>query len=402
MLTILRGSSLAFQEPAERIRRYSSPYEFDFLGWTAAAALHKSASVILGTAHFIEPDDRLDLVHDYLALIGKLQSTRTELETAFGDPDLARSAVEIERIGAELVQVSAEAERLRPIAEAILEQQVALILSELDLGLAGFVFPPVAFQFAQLPSSLIISPRETIRQDASISLRVDLELEQKVALEQQVEQNEAVSSLVVPVGGLGTYPTMVLESTGLDWITEVAAHEWVHNYLAFRPLGMNYSLNPELRTMNETTASLFGVAVGREVIARYYPELLPPPAVPAHEPEPEQLPEFDFRAEMRITRLRVDELLAQGEIDTAEAYMEARRLFFWDHGYRIRKLNQAYFAFHGAYADEPGGAAGDDPVGEAVRALWERATTPAEFLHTMAWMNTYDDLLDALRSPLGN
>ena len=72
---------------------------------------------------------------------------------------------------------------------------------------------------------------------------------------------------------------------------------------------------------------------------------------------------------MRITRETADQMLAAGKIDEAEAYMEQRRQLFWDHGYQIRKLNQAYFAFHGAYADQPGGAAGEDPVGAAVRKL---------------------------------
>ncbi len=49
--------------------------------------------------------------------------------------------------------------------------------------------------------------------------------------------------------------------------------------------------------------------------------------------------------------------------------MELRRQVFVDHGYIIRKLNQAYFAFYGAYADSPVSAAGEDPVGEAVREL---------------------------------
>ena len=44
--------------------------------------------------------------------------------------------------------------------------------------------------------------------------------------------------------------------------------------------------------------------------------------------------------------------------------MEARREIFWQNGYAIRKLNQAYFAFYGAYADIPGGPAGEDPVAE--------------------------------------
>jgi hypothetical protein len=398
-LSMLGGSTLNLFGPADRVQRYADPFAFDFLGWTLDAVFNKASQVALGTSHFLEEQDRTLLVRDYLDLIGQLQSKRGELETAYGEPDPVRSAVEVERIGREVADLTVETNRLQPTVEAILQEQVAVVLTELKLGLAGSIFPPVSFEFAQLPSSMIVSPRDVIRQDASISLRVDISLEEKIGLEERVEQHENVSALVVPVGGLGTYPTMILESTSLSWILEVIAHEWVHNYLAFRPLGVNYNVSPELRTMNETTASLIGLAVGRKVLASYYPDLLPPPPPPLTDVQPPEPPAFDFRAEMRTTRLRVDELLAQGAIETAEDYMEQRRLFFWENGYQIRKLNQAYFAFHGAYADEPGGAAGDDPVGEAVRALWERSPSLAQFLRVMAWMNSYEDLIEASDSP---
>jgi len=89
--------------------------------------------------------------------------------------------------------------------------------------------------------------------------------------------------------------------------------------------------------------------------------------------------------------------LAAGNVEEAEAYMEARRQVFYDQGYHyLRRLNQAYFAFYGAYADEPGGAAGEDPVGGAVRALRARTGTPLGFLRRMAWMDAYADLTRAL------
>ena len=102
---------------------------------------------------------------------------------------------------------------------------------------------------------------------------------------------------------------------------------------------------------------------------------------------------------MHQTRVTVDGLLAEGRTAEAEAYMESRRRIFWEHGYLIRRLNQAYFAFYGAYADEPGGAAGEDPVGAAVRELWAQSPSPAAFLRRIAWMNDYADLLDALGKP---
>jgi hypothetical protein len=245
---------------------------------------------------------------------------------------------------------------------------------------------------------LIVSPREVIRQDANIQLDPDLDLDAQAELEGSVEGSLDVSALVVPVGGIGTYPTMIQESGALSWVLEVVAHEWTHNYLTLRPLGLRYEVSPELRTMNETTASLVGSAVGRRVLERFYADLVPPPAVGGEvgEAAAPEAPAFDFRAAMHETRVRADALLAEGRVAEAEAYMEDRRQFLWEHGYRIRRLNQAYFAFYGAYADVPGGAAGEDPVGEAVRELWSLSPSPVDFLRRIAWMSDFEDLQRAL------
>ncbi|HMV28813.1 MAG TPA: hypothetical protein PKE23_05460, partial [Anaerolineales bacterium] len=116
-------------------------------------------------------------------------------------------------------------------------------------------------------------------------------------------------------------------------------------------------------------------------------------------PDPKTLerPPFDFRAQMHETRVTADALLAAGKIDEAEAYMEARRQIFLQNGYLLRKINQAYFAFHGAYADVPGGAAGEDPVGPAVRALREQSPTLKDFINTIAWMWSFEQLQETIK-----
>jgi hypothetical protein len=112
---------------------------------------------------------------------------------------------------------------------------------------------------------------------------------------------------------------------------------------------------------------------------------------------------------MRVTRVEVDRMLAEARaakqasdpaeaatwIEQAEEYMRQRRKFFAEHGYLIRKLNQAYFAFNGAYADEPG-AAGEDPVGPAVKRLRDRSPSLRAFLDRMAPLTTFDELKRAL------
>jgi hypothetical protein len=166
--------------------------------------------------------------------------------------------------------------------------------------------------------------------------------------------------------------------------------------------------------MNETTASIAGNEIGELVIERFYPELMsashPSPSTtlrtslslistPFDHPTPGDFMRgpFDFRAQMNETRVTADALLAAGKIEEAEVYMEARRLIFLENGYLLRKLNQAYFAFHGAYADSPGGAAGEDPVGPAVRALREQSDSLADFVNTISWMTNFEQLQEAIK-----
>lgn len=405
VLSLLTGATVQARETRGEVRRFTRPLEFDFARWTVRAAAAEAAHYGLNAAGYLRPADRSDLVLEAMGLIEREQRLEAELEALYGDPELTDRENKIREAERELRAIERQRAQLQGLAESILQEQLTIILADWGLAVGGKGFPPIAFRFTELPYALIVSPRDVIRQDANIQLNTNLSLARRVALEREVESGLDVSALVVPVGGYGTYPTMVQQSSSLSWVTEVVAHEWIHNYLTLRPLGLRYDASDELRTMNETVATLLGQKLGRRTLERYYPAHVPPepPAeieIPPDGAAEQEPPAFDFREEMRVTRERVDELLAEGRIEEAEAYMEARRQVFWDQGYRIRRLNQAYFAFHGSYAAEPGGAAGDDPIGEAVRELWARIDDPVEFLRTMAWMSGPGDLETALGRPI--
>jgi hypothetical protein len=403
MVAFLGGSVISIQSSQAQTRSFTRTVEFNFLNWTLSAVFSKLGQWSSGSTNYMLTPARTELVQKYLEELAETQRLKRQLEDLYGTPDQDYREEAIQTVQTELESMQEKVRRSRPLVETILQEDVGIVLQELDFDIAGAPFPPVLMQFTPLPSALIVSPRDEIRQEANITLQVGLSIEEKILLEERIENAMDVSALVVPIGGLGTYPTMIQQSTTLSWVTEVIAHEWTHNYLSLHPLGLNYNTTPELRTINETVASLIGVDFSRRVLRASYPDYLPVEnfEVPAEtQPEPPEEDVFDFRAEMRETRLMVDELLAQGEIEAAEEYMEERRVFFWEEGYRIRKLNQAYFAFHGAYADEPGGAAGDDPVGSAVRSLWEGLNSPAVFLRKVAGLNSYDALRAMLQTEL--
>jgi len=335
----------------------------------------------------------------YMDLLRQINALQGQIQDVYADPAIADPLTASADLRRTLEALKRQRSVVEPVAESILQNQLGVAAAEAGLTFGGQTIPPALYHTTPPPSALIVSPRDDIRQDFNISVSPDLSLEDQVALENQVDQALNVSSLVVGIGGIGLYPTMVMETTDINWLAEVVAHEWIHNYLTLRPLGLSYEASPELRTMNETTAAIAGKELGRRVVERFYPAYLPPPPlaetdVPAATgaATQDEAPRFDYRAEMRQTRVRLDELLSQGQIEAAEAYMEQRRQVFWENGYHIRKINQAFFAFHGAYADEEGGAAGTDPVGAAVRRLRQQSPSLNAFINRIAWMVSFEQL----------
>ncbi len=406
-------SNPSLTDQIEKVRRFTRKIEFNYITWTMDAALLKLKSESIGLPYRLDGESQKQIVMEYLQVTQTALDGEYSLETIYADANIADKEATSADLRAGLEETYARQRELAPLAEAILQGQVSEILAEAGLSTLGQAVPNVLYHSTPLPYALIVSPRDRIEQTANISLDTELTVDAQAALESSIDKHLTASSLVVPIGGVGVYPTMVMRTTDLRWLLSTISHEWTHNYLTLRPLGFLYSDSPELRTMNETAASISGGEISALVLGRFYPELAgasrPNPATalraglnlvsaPFDHPEPGDFlrPPFDFRAEMHETRVTADAMLAEGKIEEAEAYMESRRLIFLQNGYLIRKINQAYFAFYGAYADVPGGAAGEDPVGPAVRALRVQSDTLADFINTIAWMTSFEDLQRAL------
>ncbi len=389
----------------ERVRAYTRDIEFDYVSWMLNAAEIKIQQGSVGVPDYLSRESSQTAVSDYLHTTQQVIDAEDALNKIYADPAISDKQAASAHIRAQLDQLDQQQAAEAPIAEGILQDQVAEVAADLGLTTLGQPIPTVLYHSTSVPDALIVSPRNHIEQTANISITPGLAADQQTALEDRVDKGLDVSSLVVPIGGVGVYPTMIMRTTDLNWLTSTIGHEWTHNYLEFRPLGLLYDHTPELRTMNETTADIVGGEIGAEVLRRYYSQLHTSPlpslnlmALPFNHPNPGDVPRpvFDFRAEMHTTRVTVDALLAQGKIAQAEAYMEQRRQIFVQNGYYIRRLNQAYFAFYGAYADVPGGAAGEDPVGPAVRALRAQSKSLEDFVNRIAWMTSFDQLKQAV------
>jgi len=382
-----------------RLSEIVEPYRFSYLDWEVQHVLGTGGNSVGGANVKTNPEDGADAVRDYVSLVGRAHSVQSDLDRALANGEDAR----VDALRAELSTLRAAIDAAEDGVEAIMAAQIRSVLAEQGirnpadrLVSVGIDFPPIYFTIEPPPYLLVVSPRAHIESVREVLLIQDLDLQTMIEIEQQVDAL-GVSSLVLAIGGFGgVYPTFVAESSSLPWLVETATEEWLHQYLAFTPLGFRYVLDLlqirpdyEIATLNETAAGMVSEEVGRLVVEAYYPECVPD----ALEESREEDTGFSFNAAMRETRITVDALLAEGKIDEAERYMEERRQYLADNGHHIRKINQAYFAFYGTYADEP---ASVSPIGGEMRALRARSGSLKEFLDDVAGLRGREDLREHL------
>ena len=385
----------AFADEQYRLREIVGLREFDFLVWESDAFLNKGESALAAGHRYLDSDAQKGVVLEYLQLTHDARQMEYQIQSIFSDPDIDNPDLFSQELQSQLADSRVEIDKKQLLAEAVVQQQVGQILIDEGFEILGQAWPPVLMHVTPLPSVLIVSPRDRIEKLYQVNLVTGLSTPLKEEMESAVFDDLDLSALVVPIGGIGTYPSMIRETGDINRLAEVTSHEWTHHWLTLQPLGFNYAFDPAVRIINETVASIVDQELGQKVVERYYPELLPsdlPEAIPF--PSPVDPPLFDFGEELAKTRIRADELLAEGKIEEAEAYMEERRQEFLKQGYAIRKLNQAYFAFYGAYAADPGGAQGSNPIGPMLLDIREQSPSIRAFLDTVAPITSFAELED--------
>jgi hypothetical protein len=142
-----------------------------------------------------------------------------------------------------------------------------------------------------------------------------------------------LSAAIMRTGGLASYPNVISSTRDLLPMLEVAAHEWIHAYLFFYPLGRSFFSGGQMVEINETLANIVGDEIGGETWAQLTGNPAPvreppPPILPQDEPldpEPDD-GEFDFFRFMRDTRIRTDELLEADSEDQPGVFRVQRKL----------------------------------------------------------------------------
>jgi hypothetical protein len=379
-----------------QVREITRPYRYDLVGWEFKALAGEAGEL------FTRQDQNTANATANIVRYFNNTARIKDLETAINAVLSGNRSGDLAQLQQELDGLREESAGLAGAAGRGLEKQVRETLSEQGIFNPIYQythfqigFPPVSIHIAKPPYLLVISPRDRIANIKRVFLLPEINQEDMEKIEEEVD-SLGVSSLVVGFGGLSTYPSYIAEELSPRFTINTIVHEWTHHYLAFTPLGFRYILDQtgirpdyEIATINETVADIIGEEIGGIVYEEYFP-----PEAKKSPPAESSATGFDFNKEMREIRKAVDDYLARGEIEAAEAFMEQKRQYLSENGYYIRKLNQAYFAFHGTYANSPTSIS---PIGAEMRKLREDSASVKDFLDSVAGITSHEDLIESLK-----
>ena len=379
-------------------------YRFDLVGYQLSNFLGKWTHRVFGSlpwSSLTEEEKRLQL-SEYFELGEEFNRIERERDDASAMDD-ASAVAAVSALEKQLDDIRNRRRQLRDDVEETVESAISAVIVAEDLASLGeLIFPPVDVRFAEPPKLLVTSRRDRIERTHDVLLEATIGVDDRGLLERRVEDASDLPAVVLDIGGLATFPASLPNDQPLRWTLQTSAHEWLHHYFFFRPLGQNMSKSDDMQVLNETIADIAGREIGDRAYQILGGVVVQRPDMPLEdlgsvddESEPEAADIFDFNIEMRETRLRVDELLSEGLVDEAEVYMEERRRHFSANGFHIRKLNQAYFAFHGTYADSP---ASVNPIGGLLREMRSLIPDLGTFVGTVSGFSSYGRFLESLEA----
>ena len=237
-------------------------YRFNLLAWEAGNLFDKwyhELAALLPWNSLQPREQRIALAEEFFQLGEEERRLESELLT------ISEASPRTREIRARLDEVHGREGSIRPAVEQTVEREISDILHEEGFSSRiGAILPPVDTVLGHSPALLVTSPRDRILRLDNVLLRHGVRPDERTMLEDLTTQERNLSAIVVNIGGVGTFPTVVSSSSGLHFALNTVAHEWLHNWFFFQPLGQHFWDNPEMTTLNETAATWAG---GNWVIA---------------------------------------------------------------------------------------------------------------------------------------
>ncbi len=254
----------------------AAEYRFDLIGWELAnfpakwVQRAKDALPWAGSG----TGSRKDQFNRYMELSSMIRDAVADLASMPDPPTL--DSEERSAIQDSLASLISERKGLRNGVEELVESMVSSILVKEDLPAIGsLIWPPVDVRLDFVPNVLVTSPREHIERLDSNLLDPDIPVNAIESMENSLQEQSNLSGIVIQVGGVATYPTVIPPVGDLTRLLELTAHEWLHTHFFFHPFGQALFRDAEMFTLNETVANLFGREVALSARESFVATLVP-------------------------------------------------------------------------------------------------------------------------------
>ncbi|MBN18854.1 MAG: hypothetical protein CL758_05190 [Chloroflexi bacterium] len=282
--------------------------------------------------------------------------------------------------------------------EEFIEKSLSVVIKEQNINFIGGVqFPPVDIRLIEIPKLLVISPRDKIVHMDDILIKPYISSKEIIYIEEKFLNQHDLSAIILDIGGIATFPSSIPKNKNIKKIFIISLHEWVHHYLFFTKLGQNMFSSQEMRILNETLATRVSEELYSYVVeylkVNYKFNNNDMNKIENEINNTERIETFNFRDEMMKTRIETEKLLKENRVSDAENYMESQRDIFVDNGYNIRKLNQAYFAFYGSYADS---SASNTSIGTELTEFRSYFVDIESFISAIKTVSNYNEFKNKL------
>ena len=248
-----------------------APYKYGLVSWEASHFtdkwFHRLAQLLPWSSRAGTAEKRR-LAVEFFRLGRELEGLEHQGLPNTGHPDDPASGQTPDSIALRMAEIKNQRQRIQADVEETIEAEIsAALVQEGFSPRFGLIFPPVDTVFSAAPGVLILSPRDRIHRLKAIPLRPGLTDEEKELIEDEILAQQDLAALVEGIGGIATFPSVVDERGNMRHAVVTAAHEWLHHWFFFQPLGQGFWDGPEMTTLNETAATVGGREIGNRAYA---------------------------------------------------------------------------------------------------------------------------------------
>ena len=126
---LLPASSPQAGTSLDRVRVFTRSQEFNYEAWTYDAIWLKIRQSALGLPQTIERGEQIALVMESVRLTESIIQAEYQLQIIYTDPNIKDKEQASAHLRAEIESLTARQQKVQPIAEAVIQGQVAQILS---------------------------------------------------------------------------------------------------------------------------------------------------------------------------------------------------------------------------------------------------------------------------------